>query len=298
MPRLSFAASFGRKLAGLFDDMQFILERTGERPNVPAPSEQVLEGGLREWTYDRDGLFDLKITGRFSTATRFDADKGGLQALSNQAPGSVKAIELVSALSGRSIISFDGLSVDPADVVLSIVNSEDGAGLARLLLGQDDLRIDGTRANDRFDHSLFSAFAQLDLSGDNRISLGAGNDVARAGAGRDTVFGGSGHDTLIGGSGRDRLEGGAGRDRLEGGSGNDVLKGGAGADTFVLRAGGGRDVVMDFVIGVDVIDMIGNAQLRPEQVDNGTLLSIRQASILLWGIDLADLLASEDTILV
>lgn len=208
MPRLSFAAAFGRKLAGLFDEMKFILERTGERPDVPVPSEVVLEGGLREWTYERGGLFDLKITGQFSTATQFDADKGGLQALANQSRGSIEAIELVSTLSGRSVISLDGLSLDPPDVVLSVVNNEDGAGLARLLLGLEDLRIDGTRANDRFDRSLLSAFDRLDLSGDNRINLRAGNDAARAGAGRDTVFGGSGRDTIHGGSGRDRLDGG------------------------------------------------------------------------------------------
>ncbi|RID91911.1 hypothetical protein D2N39_11805 [Gemmobacter lutimaris] len=298
MPRLSFAAAFGRKLAGLFGEMKFILERTGERPDVPVPSEVILEGGLREWTYERGGLFDLKITGQFSTATQFDADKGGLQALANQSRGSIEAIELVSTLSGRSVISLDGLSLDPPDVVLSVVNNEDGAGLARLLLGLEDLRIDGTRANDRFDRSLLSAFDRLDLSGDNRINLRAGNDAARAGAGRDTVFGGSGRDTIHGGSGRDRLDGGGGNDRMEGGAGNDVLKGGAGADTFILRAGGGRDVVTDFVIGVDVIEVIGKPDVLPEQLATGTLLSTGRASILLRGIDLADLLASGETILV
>jgi Ca2+-binding RTX toxin-like protein len=33
---------------------------------------------------------------------------------------------------------------------------------------------------------------------------------------------------------------------LDGGSGNDTLVGGTGADTFVLRSGGGHDVVTDF----------------------------------------------------
>ena len=53
-------------------------------------------------------------------------------------------------------------------------------------------------------------------------------------------------DSLAGTSAADAVEGGRGNDRLDGGSGNDVLSGGAGADTFILRAGGGDDIVTDF----------------------------------------------------
>ena len=62
--------------------------------------------------------------------------------------------------------------------------------------------------------------------------------------------------------------------------------------------GGGRDVVTDFVIGVDVIEVIGKPDVLPEQLATDTLLSTGRASILLRGIDLADLLASDETILV
>lgn len=53
-------------------------------------------------------------------------------------------------------------------------------------------------------------------------------------------------DSLSGTAATDAVEGGRGNDRLDGGAGNDVLTGGAGADTFVLRAGGGDDIVTDF----------------------------------------------------
>ena len=53
-------------------------------------------------------------------------------------------------------------------------------------------------------------------------------------------------DRLAGTSSSDSVEGGRGDDALDGAAGNDTLTGGAGADTFILRSGGGHDVVMDF----------------------------------------------------
>jgi|SRR5439155_11221604 len=53
-------------------------------------------------------------------------------------------------------------------------------------------------------------------------------------------------DLLQGSASGDTIEGGRGNDWLDGGVGNDTLTGGAGADTFVLRSGGGHDVVTDF----------------------------------------------------
>src|SRR5438093_13535695 len=53
-------------------------------------------------------------------------------------------------------------------------------------------------------------------------------------------------DLLQGSTSGDISDGGRGNDRHDGGYGNDTLTGGAGADTFVLRSGGGHDVVTDF----------------------------------------------------
>jgi Ca2+-binding RTX toxin-like protein len=53
-------------------------------------------------------------------------------------------------------------------------------------------------------------------------------------------------DTLAGTASSDVVEGGRGNDLLNGLSGNDTLTGGTGADTFILRSGGGNDVVTDF----------------------------------------------------
>ncbi|MFN4057522.1 MAG: M10 family metallopeptidase C-terminal domain-containing protein [Roseinatronobacter sp.] len=75
------------------------------------------------------------------------------------------------------------------------------------------------------------------------------------GAGNDTIYGGDGDDTIIGGAGRDHLYGGAG------------------ADVFVFESfadlgnGTARDVIFDFELGIDRIDLsalgvtfIGTAQ--------------------------------------
>ena len=48
------------------------------------------------------------------------------------------------------------------------------------------------------------------------------------------------------------LTGGNGAQTLDGAGGNDILTGGAGADIFIMRAGGGHDVITDFQTGLDV----------------------------------------------
>ena len=63
----------------------------------------------------------------------------------------------------------------------------------------------------------------------------AGNDRLTMGGGDDTALGGSGLDTLAGEQGDDSLSGGAQADRLTGGLGADILQGDAGADRFVFN---------------------------------------------------------------
>ncbi|MDR5653661.1 calcium-binding protein [Ruixingdingia sedimenti] len=116
-------------------------------------------------------------------------------------------------------------------------------------------------------------------AGNDQLIGGQGEDVLRGEAGNDTLRGGGladelyggqqndalygdgGNDVLAGGGGADTLYGGAGNDRLLGGLAKDLLFGGAGADQFVFRtaaeagAGGGRDVIGDFVSGTDKIHL-------------------------------------------
>ena len=62
-------------------------------------------------------------------------------------------------------------------------------------------------------------------------------------------------DFLFGKQGKDELFGLGGDDFLNGGQGKDELTGGEGNDTFVLTKGSGKDTIMDFEIGSDVIQI-------------------------------------------
>ena len=87
------------------------------------------------------------------------------------------------------------------------------------------------------------------LTGDGR------NEQLNGLGGADFLNGMGGSDRLDGGIGNDTLNGGEGDDILIGGTGNDTLTGGAGADLFVASASGGADVINDFVVGTDLIDL-------------------------------------------
>ena len=116
--------------------------------------------------------------------------------------------------------------------------------------------------------------------GHDWLEGGAGLDFLHGDSGNDTLLGGDNNDRLVGGAGNDRLEGGGGADELQGESGKDmligdragdklyggygadVLTGGADADRFFLTAIGEsgttastRDVITDFEVGVDVINL-------------------------------------------
>jgi|GEM_PF-7107698 len=92
--------------------------------------------------------------------------------------------------------------------------------------------------------------------GDDHLFGEDGNDFLKGGAGKDRLEGGDGDDELIGNGGRDKLICGAGNDIVTGGFGKDRIKGGAGSDVFVYRGiGDGGDRILDFEVGVDVLNI-------------------------------------------
>ena len=98
----------------------------------------------------------------------------------------------------------------------------------------------------------------------------------------NTLMGNAAVNRLSGGLGNDSLSGGAGNDVLIGGTGKDILIGGTGSDIFDFNAitesvvGTNRDVITDFLNGVDKIDLSG--------IDANTLLAGDQAFTLIAGI--------------
>ena len=87
---------------------------------------------------------------------------------------------------------------------------------------------------------------------------------------------GNDEDNIItGNKGRNTLLGGEGDDVIGGGRGDDSMTGDDGADTFVFKFGGDRDVITDFEVGTDKINLVGfdNAsnfeELQTEMFKNG-----------------------------
>ncbi|MBN7787226.1 hypothetical protein JYP51_20035 [Ponticoccus gilvus] len=107
-------------------------------------------------------------------------------------------------------------------------------------------------------------------SGADLLAGGAGNDFVYGGDGNNTIYlglgddftgGGAGNDLIVAGAGTNRIYGGTGDDTIVSGTGRDVITAGPGADVFVFTSaaaagiGAGRDVITDFELGVDKIDL-------------------------------------------
>lgn len=129
---------------------------------------------------------------------------------------------------------------------------EGGSGSDRLYGEDGEDQLFGDSGND-----LIEAGA-----GDDFVEAGHGNDRVYGGDGADVLEGGSGHDKLYGGAGDDLIFGGEGHDNIYGGRGDDVLAGDAGRDVFYFENHFGNDVIEDFEVGTDRINMQSVSNLR------------------------------------
>jgi Ca2+-binding RTX toxin-like protein len=119
----------------------------------------------------------------------------------------------------------------------------------------------------------------------------------------NTPFGvGNGLDnSLLGSASGNYLLGGAGNDVLNGRGGNDVLFGESGNDIFQFQPGTGGDVIGDFAIGQDKIDLsaystLSFAQLQTLFVQNGNVGAIQLPNgdvIVLHNVTMSQLTASD-----
>lgn len=160
------------------------------------------------------------------------------------------------------------------DTFSSIENVVGSGGNDRIVGTQAANRLDGGRGNDtiiskdgsdrlfggRGDDNLVATRNDDQLfggTGSDEMSGGRGNDRLDGAEGADALFGGRGNDFLFGSFGNDTLVGSEGADRIIGGTGGDRLIGGAQRDTFVFNEWSGRDLVKDFQIGFDRIELVG-----------------------------------------
>ena len=99
---------------------------------------------------------------------------------------------------------------------------------------------------------------------------GKGDDTLQGGLGNDELRGRNNDERLFGEEGNDRLFGNRGNDVLIGGSGNDTLIGGKGSDLFVLAQDNGVDLIKDFELGKDLIQLSGNLQFKDLTIVQGS----------------------------
>ena len=137
-------------------------------------------------------------------------------------------------------------------------------------------------------------------SGGDTLFGGTGSDVLKGGSDADFLSGGGAADTLLGNSGKDVLFGDAGDDTLNGGQsadqiyggrGDDTMIGGSGADTFVIVTGDDDDVITDFELDKDILDLTGTdfTGVTQSETSAGYLIEFADgSSILLEGLSSSD----------
>jgi Ca2+-binding RTX toxin-like protein len=118
------------------------------------------------------------------------------------------------------------------------------------------------------------------------IDAGAGNDIIDLTSRRfvltdnTEILGRSGNDAIWASSGNDIIDGGTGNDIIFGGTGDDTLTGGNGADTFQFTVTAGSDVITDFSLTDDSI------QLYYRATDKHTNADLDLANgVLTWDVD-------------
>lgn len=181
-------------------------------------------------------------------------------------------------------------------------------GLDKLYGGAGDDWLGGGNGDDELrgedgDDQLNGALGRDKLwGGDGNDWLKGGGYMDRlwGGAGDDFLFGDEGADDLDGGPGSDSLDGGKGKDLIIGGAGSDLLKGGLGMDRFQFDGASGRDFILDWQDGFDVIIYTGGADefsdLIIENTSAGALVHMGDplfTSVTLVDVDAAQLSASD-----
>ena len=162
--------------------------------------------------------------------------------------------------------------------------------------GDDTFIIDDGRAD------IFEVAAE----GDDRVrssvsyTLTAGQEIehlALTGSHSIRATGNELANQLTGNTRANTLNGMAGIDALNGGRGNDRMTGGADRDTFFFAKGGGHDVITDFDVAADLLDLskwdgvetLARVRAHAHEEHGGLMIEAGHDSLFLKGIDKNDL---------
>ncbi|MEM9924573.1 MAG: hypothetical protein AAF915_12620 [Cyanobacteria bacterium P01_D01_bin.50] len=158
---------------------------------------------------------------------------------------------------------FNGSGEDVATVTGDITNtgnaviaSETAAGI----LIESGVAFNGTITNDGIirggnDLAIDATGSQGEIK---VINNGILEGAVKLGEGNDSFLSNSSVGVLVdGGGGNDTITGGSGDDTLVGGAGNDILTGNGGSDTFVFSTGSDVDIIQNFEVSNDLLDVAG-----------------------------------------
>ncbi|MEO9781512.1 MAG: M10 family metallopeptidase C-terminal domain-containing protein [Sedimentitalea sp.] len=192
----------------------------------------------------------------------------------------------------NSFLGDDGNDLLQGNGGNDILNGEDGDDTHEGGAGDDiligNLGLDSFDGGDGVDTLDFSYLTQ-----DATYDLGAGTVTFSAG-GSETAIN---LENVIGGTGRDQITGTLADNMLDGRAGDDVYTTGAGHDLVRIASGTGADVVTDFDIHADQVEIDG-VIIEPNQTYAGVTISQTGADLLiafgsgdsltLTGVDLAE----------
>ncbi|WP_298952035.1 calcium-binding protein [uncultured Methylobacterium sp.] len=219
-------------------------------------------GGTVELLDFEIGVDKIALDFDYSVVTSFSG-KAGEVLIKETGPQTDEGDLGYSEFSQSLLIDRDGNGVSDVTIQLDIagplIDSSSLLRFSRITIDSENAP-QGTSANDL----LYAGIDGGNISGgagSDRIIGGWGRDTLAGDGGDDVIAGGFGDDLINGGAGSDRLVGGDGNDTIRGGLGKDLLTGGTGADVFAFgnlesRPGGGaRDLITDFTVGEDKIDL-------------------------------------------
>ncbi|MGV6849896.1 MAG: calcium-binding protein [Marinibacterium sp.] len=286
----TFARMYGASGAAMGGDIQV---NTTTYSQQWAPTVEALPDGgwVAVWqSFDQDGSGEAIVGQRFTA----DGDTFGGEFIVNTSTGAAQW--------------YAGVDVaDDGSFVVTWQSHHNGGNVWMVMAQQYDGQLVGTNGkdvlNDTFGTDILYGLAGNDRmngrGGDDLMEGAGGKDKMNGGAGNDTIKGGNGADTLIGSKGNDVLLGGKGNDVLKAGKGKDKMVGGKGADDFVFigTAKEGKNIIKDFELGIDTIEVSGSSLAATDilSTKSGAARIVLESgtAIILSNVDAADVMDTD-----
>ena len=196
------------------------------------------------FSYSPASVYAYLNTGETATETfQYKAiDSTGL----TSAPATVTIT--INGVGGYMALSAEAAPLYPGDTVYGFNTTEAGTQFDFTGNPTPNVTIEDSAGNDTLDLSGYALASAIDLTPGAFSSANGQTDNIQIALGTDI-------ENAVGGTGNDTLNGNSLDNRLDGGPGLDTLTGGAGTDTFVLSHTDAADIITDFDLSADRLDI-------------------------------------------